>query len=273
MKMHSFRRGFTLIELLVVIAIIAILASILVPAVSNALERARQVSCASNLRTIGMSFFQFALDNGGHLPGSSDDATGPKDWQGPCFGKEIIPKGFPTSYARWPQDPYRPGGATGTISTEYLNIKPNQPLGSPGSRVLRCPSLRYTGLFDGSGSNGIFDYAMWKVFSGTMMENLPTQTAIAFSRTKYQTELAVPLLVEEDPLNSLNNFEVDPGHSSTDRIGSWHNGQGQYFTTAGAVNVIRAGQQYAGADTWFLRKNRRLIPIGRYDTGWNEFTY
>ena len=58
----SGRKGFTLIELLVVIAIIAILAAILFPVFAKAREKARQASCQSNLKQLGLSHAMYESD-------------------------------------------------------------------------------------------------------------------------------------------------------------------------------------------------------------------
>jgi len=69
---NTFRRlalhGFTLIELLVVISIIALLVSILMPALSKAREQARRLVCKTQVRSSGMAFLMYANDNNNEVP-------------------------------------------------------------------------------------------------------------------------------------------------------------------------------------------------------------
>jgi prepilin-type N-terminal cleavage/methylation domain-containing protein/prepilin-type processing-associated H-X9-DG protein len=73
------RRGFTLIELLVVIAIIAILAAILFPVFAKAREKARQISCASNEKQLGLAILQYNQDYDERYPAGLPNGNG---WNG-----------------------------------------------------------------------------------------------------------------------------------------------------------------------------------------------
>ncbi len=57
------RTGFTLVELLVVIAVIAILVAMLLPALNSAREKAHEITCRNNLKTLGLAAFGYAADN------------------------------------------------------------------------------------------------------------------------------------------------------------------------------------------------------------------
>src|SRR4051812_23892404 len=69
------RKGFTLIELLVVIAIIAILAAILFPVFAKAREKARQATCVSNLKQLGLGLTQYLQDNDERYPSAANGQT------------------------------------------------------------------------------------------------------------------------------------------------------------------------------------------------------
>jgi len=68
MSRNRHTRGFTLVELLVVIGIIALLISMLLPALQRARDQAQTTQCLSNLRQFGQAFAIYAAEYGGHLP-------------------------------------------------------------------------------------------------------------------------------------------------------------------------------------------------------------
>lgn len=116
-----FRAGFTLVELLVVVAIIAILASLLLPALSSAKAQGKRAVCLSNLRQIGVAIQVYADDQGGRIP----------------FGPAAPPFTSPASF-------YPSTGAP----TSLLSLREGQPVGlgllldstlAHDPKVLFCP--------------------------------------------------------------------------------------------------------------------------------------
>ncbi len=91
------KTAFTLIELLVVVAIIAVLVSILLPALGRARESARTIQCLSNMRQWGMALLQYANDYNGQFPRAYAGSAG-NQYDGSWFSVRTMHQYLPGSY-------------------------------------------------------------------------------------------------------------------------------------------------------------------------------
>ena len=170
------RRGFTLIELLVVIAIIAILAAILFPVFAKAREKARQTSCSSNEKQLGLAFQQYAQDNDELMPGGYESDTGGggnMQWGGE-WPDEVYPYVKATGVFKCPDDPDPANNGTAGGQSVYpctymynKNMTLDTGLGqptvhtlagqvSPAKTVLLAESTGSWGPMPGTGTNPDF---------------------------------------------------------------------------------------------------------------------
>lgn len=204
------RKAFTLVELLIVIAIIALLLSILLPALGKAKEKARELTCASNVRQLIQGFRMFASEHNDCFPGNNWDTNRQNpdetDW---LMGTSLAFTNAPDK---------------GTIF-RYVTDK----------RLYRCPSLRERPFGVGEGSNGRFDYTAFPAFAGAKTANVKVEGRFTYSDGRIIT-VNTPLVVEEDPANYINSgVNLEGGHSNVDKLAKAHRGGANVGAADGSV--------------------------------------
>ena len=185
-------RKFTLIELLVVIAIIAILAAMLLPALSAARGRAKAALCTSNMRQITQAMFAYADDNNNLLP------------QNKTNGKGV----FSTSKIYWTEKIF---SYTGVDPKELANTAE----GSKGNNIFYCPECEKN-----TGSNAYTSFGYNSSFCGMAAEGTNTASYCGKNLTVIKNPTNTFILVENGDKSGSFPAEALAGSLTTFNCGA-----------------------------------------------------